>query len=116
LQNLVIQAAQSQQPVDRITRFGNYFDNTTVYIGKYIGRDLFLQGMVSIRYDENQMEWGGIRAEVDLGIEMRTPLFDIGFNIVPLHVENLFVNDVSITVSRRWSFKYWRDLFSSGKG
>jgi hypothetical protein len=93
-----------QDPIDRNGRVGNYFDNTTVFLGKYFGPDMFGQAMLSFRYDENQPDWGGLSPELDLGIELRGPLFDIRWNFAPRHWENIFINDHSFTLTWRRSF------------
>jgi hypothetical protein len=104
LQNWVLQVTGLRDPVDRIGGVGNYFDNTTVFLGKYFGPDMFGQSMVSLRYDENQPNWGGLTFEWDFGIELRGPLFDIRWNFTPSHWENMFINDLSFTLSWRRSF------------
>ena len=105
LQNVVIQATQlTDTTTDRTYRLGNYFDNTTVFIGKYFGAEIFGEAMLSFRYEENKMEWGGLVLEPELGLEMRNPLFDIRFNMAPLHPENMFVDDVSFSLIWRRSF------------
>jgi hypothetical protein len=104
LQNALLQFTGIRDPVDRIGRVGNYFDNTTVFLGKYIGADMFAQVMLSTRYNENKIDWWGIELEGDIGIELRGPLFDIRWNVIPLHPENLFIDDVSFTLTWRRSF------------
>jgi hypothetical protein len=109
LQNAIIRATGLQGPVDRIGGVGNYFDNTTVFVGKYIGANMFAQGMLSFRYDENRrssgwLTYGGLILEPDIGIELRSPHFSIRWNVVFLHPENLFIDDNSFTLTWRWSF------------
>jgi hypothetical protein len=115
LQNALFQATGLRDPVDRNGGVGNYFDNTTVFLGKYLGTDVFGQAMFSFRYDANRMVFGGISSsgvtlgsgmslEADFGVEIRGPLFDIRWNFVPLHPENLFINDNSISLIWNWSF------------
>jgi hypothetical protein len=104
LQNAVLRVTGLQDPIDRNGRVGNYFDNTTVFLGKYFGPDMFGQAMLSLRYDENQPDWGGLTPELDLGIELRGPLFDIRWNFTPRHWENIFINDHSFTLVWRRSF------------
>ena len=106
LQNAVTSATAGlgQPPVDRNSRVGNYFDNTTVFIGKYIGQDMFIQGMLSLRYDENNPDFGGIKFEPDIGIELQSPLFNIRWDFFPDHPENWWVNDNSITLTWSKSF------------
>jgi hypothetical protein len=104
LQNAVFRATGLQDPVDRIGGVGNYFDNTTVFIGKYIGRDMFVQTMLSLRYDENKTTLGGLSFEPDIGVELQNPLFGIRWDFIPSHRENWFVDDNSITLTWRRSF------------
>jgi len=91
-------SALGQSSVDRSNRLGNYFDNTTVFVGKYIGQDMFIQGMLSVRYDENVLTMGGLKFEPDIGIEFTTPLFNIRWDFFPYSPENWWVNDNSITL------------------
>lgn len=107
LHNVVVQAAGGQlfgSAVDNPYRAGNYFDNTTVFIGKYFGMDLFGEAMLSFKYDETKQNWGGMVLEPEFGLEMRNPLFDIRLNVNPLHPENLFVDDISFSLLWRRSF------------
>jgi hypothetical protein len=98
-----------QSPVDRTGGVGNYFNNTTVFGGKYVGQDMFVQGMVSMRYDANKTSLGGLTFAPDIGVELQSPLFsvpwDVQFSIrwdfIPTHPENWYVNDNSITLT--WS-------------
>ena len=94
-------AAIGLDPVDRNPRVGNYFDNTTVFMGKYVGQFMFIQGMLSMRFDENNPDFGGLRFEPDIGIELQSPLFNIRWDFFPYHPENWWVNDNSITLT--WS-------------
>jgi len=105
LHNVFLQAT-TNQPLgdDRTYRVGNYFDNSTVFIGKYFGSAMFGQAMLSFKYDENKVTWGGLKLEPEIGLEMRNPLFDIRFNMVPLHPENWFINDVSLSLIWQRSF------------
>jgi len=107
LQNVVFQAAGGQftnSASGKPFRLGNYFDNTTVFLGKYIGTDLFGEAMLSFKYDENKIDWGGLVLEPELGFELRNPLFNIQFNMVLIHPENLFINDVSFSLVWRRTF------------
>jgi len=91
-----------QTPVDRNASVGNYFDNTTVFGGKYVGQDMFIQGMLSMRYDANKV--GSIALAPDIGIELQNPLFSIRWDFNPAHPENWYFSDNSITLSKSWSF------------
>jgi hypothetical protein len=104
LQNAVFRAAGLQDPVDRIGGVGNYFDNTTVFVGKYVGRDMFVQAMASLRYDKNKTTFGGLSFEPDIGVELQSPFFDIRWDFIPSHPENWYVDDNSFTFTWRRSF------------
>jgi hypothetical protein len=105
LQNAVLNmTGLNQTPVDRSSRVGNYFDNTTVFGGKYIGQDMFVQGMLSMRYDENQSSLGGLKLEPDIGVELQSPFFNIRWDFIPYHPENWWINDNSITLTWSKSF------------
>jgi hypothetical protein len=102
LQNAFFSATGLMQtPVDRNGGVGNYFDNTTIFLGKYIGSAMFVQSMLSLRYDKNL---GGLRFAPDIGVELETPLFNVRWDFVPAHPENWYVNDNSITLTWRKSY------------
>ena len=96
-------------PVDRNAGLGNYFDNTTVYMGKFFGSDVFLQGMLTLQVNEaNARELlGGLSLETELGIEWKTPFFLLRWDFSP-DIENdadkLFINDHSFTFTWRKTF------------
>ena len=107
LQNALLQASGIlDTPVDRTASLGNYFDNTTLYLGKYFGPDFFIQSMVSLRYDpENKNSLsGGLVIEPEIGAELRSPLFTVNWNFVPKAGDRLFINSQSVTISWKWSF------------
>ncbi|MCL1814924.1 MAG: translocation/assembly module TamB [Treponema sp.] len=103
LQNALFEAVRNRDPEEQPSTMGNYLDNTAVFMGKYIGRDLFFQTILSFRYDQYQREFGGMKLEPEIGFDLRTPLFDVRWNLRPLYGENLFVSDQSISLIWRWS-------------
>jgi hypothetical protein len=107
LQNAVASSGSTvlgQAPVDRIYRVGNYFDNTTVFIGKYVGQDMFVQSTLTMKYDENSQTFGGLRFQPDIGLELQSPFFNIRWSFFPYHPENWWVDDHSITLIWSKSF------------
>ena len=105
-QNLILQVpgASTQYNTERSNRVGNYFDNSAVFIGKYFGADIFGEALLSFKYDENKPSFGGMKLEPELALEMRNPLFDIRLNFSPLHPENWFINDLSLSLVWRRTF------------
>jgi hypothetical protein len=95
--------AQTHTQTQNEMRIGNYFDNTTVFLGKYIGAGLFVQAMFSLRYDPLRTDMGGLWIEPDLGMEFKGPLFDIRWDLVPAHPENIWITDNKITLSKKWT-------------
>lgn len=84
--------------------------------------DVFGQVMLSFRYDENRTTFGdisqggvtlgaGISLEPEVGVEFRGPLFDVQLNFTPRHVENMFVDDLSFTLSWKRSIRNLSDLW-----
>jgi hypothetical protein len=110
LQNLFCRSTGLMpQLVDR-NGWVNYFDNTTVFGGKYIGPDMFVQGMLSMRYDASKTTLGGMSFQPDIGFELQGPVvfnnfnFRIRWDFVPEHPENWYANDNSITLTVSRSF------------
>ncbi|MDR0409690.1 MAG: translocation/assembly module TamB domain-containing protein [Spirochaetaceae bacterium] len=97
-------AAQLQPQSQNQMQLGNYFDNTTVFLGKYIGAGLFLQAMLSLRYDPLGVGgMDGLLIEPDLSMEFKGPLFDIRWDLVPTRRENIWISDNKITLSKKWT-------------
>ena len=89
---------------------GNYFDNSTVYIGKYFGTSLYADAMLHWTYDENKdlsdSGSGGIVFQPEIGLEMEAPFANIRWNFAP-DLENFsdsVVSSASVTLSWRFTF------------
>jgi len=83
---------------------GNFFDNSSVSVGKYIGQDMFFQTMLKIKYDEKSTMLGGATFEPEIGIEFQTPFFNIRWDYFsPELKKNFWVNN-SITLMWNKSF------------
>ncbi|MCL2271570.1 MAG: translocation/assembly module TamB [Treponema sp.] len=107
IQNAVVSTSSAMfnlSPIDRIGSVGNYIDNTTVFIGKYVGQDMFVQSTVKLKYDENSVLFGGLKIEPDFGIELQSPFVNIRWAFFPYHPENWWINDNSVTLFWSKSF------------
>jgi hypothetical protein len=122
LQNWLFYNTGIRDPVDRIGGVGNYFDNTTVFLGKYFRPDVFGQAMFSFRYDENRTGFGnlseggfslggGVSLEADIGVEFQGPILDFQLNFAPRHLENMFIDGLSLNIVWRRSFYNLSDLW-----
>lgn len=87
--------------------FGNFFDNSTVYIGKYLGSALYVDAMLNLQYDEKRRseENLGILFRPEFGVEMESPFVNIRWNIAPdieAMMQKQFVPSSSVSFS--WKF------------
>ena len=112
LQNMVVTGATelgfNNSTSDRRNNgsVGNFFDNTTVFVGKYIGQYMFAQAMLTLKKDETSDFLGGIRVEPDIGIELQSPFLTIRWDLYPYFPANWdsWVTGNSITLSWSKSF------------
>ncbi len=112
-QNIVRGAVGEEQPegepIDTTgPSLGEYFDNTSVFLGKYLGTDLFLELLVRVqaadRRDPEVQELGGLSVDSELTLEFQTPFFNLDWNFFPRNPQELFVTDSTFTFS--WGFSY----------
>ncbi len=86
----------------------NFFDNTTVYIGKYFGNALYADAMVRLSYDKNRVNDGstlqGLIFKPEIGFEMDSPLAKIRWSLAP-DLSDLGRNDFTIIPSLTLSWK-----------
>ncbi|MGP1439896.1 MAG: hypothetical protein ACTTJ3_04055 [Treponema sp.] len=92
---------------------GNYFDNTSVYIGKYFGSQIYADALLHLSYYDPLLARGNITRKPvygnllfmpELGLEMATPFFLLRSSISPTRSDTLFVSDTKLTFS--WKFSY----------
>ena len=90
---------------------GNFFDNSTVYMGKYFGRSLYVDSLMHLSYDENRVNDtyapGGLQFQPEIGLEIESPFVNIRWNMAPklseFRTANL-VDSTSVTLSWKFSF------------
>lgn len=112
IQNAVLGSTMQPETGGPMT-IGNYFDNTTVYMGKYLGSAMYADLLTHFSYydpksaknaGDAQGVYGNMLIQPELGLEVTTPLFMLRWAIMPSHPETLFVSDNSVTLS--WKFSY----------
>lgn len=86
----------------------NFFDNTTVYIGKYFGNALYADAMVRLSYNKNRINDGstlqGLVFKPEIGFEMDSPLAKIRWSLAP-DLSDLARNNITIIPSLTLSWK-----------
>lgn len=108
LQNALKQSLNTDQNTKYT--FGNYFDNSTVYIGKYFGSNLYADAMLQWSYDSSKYKEGdpvsGIVFQPELGFELAAPFANIRWSYAPDlgSLLDSFVSATSITLSWKYSF------------
>jgi len=96
---------------------GNFFDNSTVYIGKYLGNALYADWLFHIAYDESRVQGAAGQNDIsalvfqqELGLEMDSPFATIRWSLAPEidsdfgFMKNLLVPYASISLS--WKFVF----------
>ncbi len=91
------------------TNPSNFLDNTTVYIGKYIGTDLYLDAMFRLVYATGSSldgSKGRLVLQPEIGLELPSPFATIRWSIAPdiTSAQNLWVPNTSISLSWKFSF------------
>ena len=91
--------------------FGNLFDNSTVYIGKYLGSDLYVDAMLNVSYDDRkqqeQVSVGNLTFQPEFGLELESPLGNFRWNVAPdinALLNKQFVPSTSLTLSWKFTF------------
>lgn len=91
--------------------FSNFFDNSTVYIGKYFGSVIYTDAMLHWTYDETKNDNGvvtkGLVFQPEFGFELNSPYVNMRLGVAPnleSIKQNLWMPATSITLSWKHSF------------
>ena len=110
LQNAVKQGLGMNKNPGNTPSVGNYFDNSTVYIGKYFGSSLYADALLQWTYDEAKATRDGssqgLVFQPELGFELSSPFANIRWNFAPDlgALQNSWVPATSVTLSWRFTF------------
>ncbi len=115
IQNALLTAIDpADEDAQEITpSLGTYLNNTSIFMGRYLGDAVFGQVLLELRSqdfeEENQdedgfQELGGVLIDSEISLEWQTPFFLLEWAIAPQNPEELFVRDN--TFSFLWSFRY----------
>jgi len=91
---------------------GNFFDNSTVYIGKYIGSALYVDAMLNMSAsdyrDTDYLSANSILFQPEFGLELELPVlnirWDMAWNIVPGMAFQSFVPSTSVSLNWKFTF------------
>nr|MCR5606668.1 translocation/assembly module TamB [Treponema sp.] len=114
VQNAIAQSV-NQKSTDNEYTVGNFFDNSSVYIGKYFGSSLYVDSLMRLSYDETKVADGtsstGLIFQPEIGFELQAPFANIRWDIAPdvstnqsLLLSSLWVQATSITLSWKIDF------------
>lgn len=89
---------------------GNYFDNSTVYVGKYFGSNIYADALMHWSYDDTRindgMTFNGLVFKPEIGLELESPFMSIRWNMAPdisAMINHKFSMDASVTLSWKWA-------------
>lgn len=89
---------------------GSYFDNSTLYFGKYLGSHLYMDAMLHTSFDRSRVDdpltANGLVFKPEIGLELESPFANIRWNMAPdisSAMLNKFSASTSITLSWKWA-------------
>ena len=91
---------------------GNFFDNSTVYIGKYIGSALYVDAMLNMSasdyVDVDYLSTGSLLFQPELGLELELPVmnirWDMTWDLTPGLKFKSYVPATSLSLSWKHNF------------
>ncbi len=86
------------------TRLSNQelLDNTSIFLGKYFGDLIYMEGLVSINLENNNIDQ--LTPELELGLEYITPFFLFNWRVTPKDPSSLFITDNEISFFWRLTY------------
>lgn len=91
---------------------GNFLDNSTVYIGKYIGSALYVDAMLNMtaaeKTDAEYLSTNGILFQPEFGLELEFPIINIRWDMswdlsTNMHLKS-YVPSTSVSLSWKFTF------------
>lgn len=89
----------------------NFFDNTTVYIGKYFGNAIYADALLRLSYNKNRVNDAstlkGLILKPEIGLEMAAPFANIRWSLAP-DLSEIAKNNIVIipALTLSWKFSY----------
>lgn len=102
---------REEESENKNLKIGNFFDNSTVYLGKYFGSSLYMDALMHWSYDETRIDdsmiSSGLIFRPEFGLEVESPFGNIRWNMSP-DINGIrndrFVSSTSVTLSWKFSF------------
>lgn len=111
LQNTIMQGLDMGNRRENSSVIGNLFDNSTVYIGKYFGKDVYADALLHWSYDKRDGSSGeamgkGLVFHPEIGLEFNAPFANIRWNFAPdlSDFQESWAKATSVTLSWRFAF------------
>ena len=109
-QNLLREVIQEPAyPLDTgLPSLGKYLDKTSVFLGKYLGTNLFLELLLQFQavspLQQQVREFGAVKIDSELLLEWKTPFFLLEWSFFPKTWKDLFIPDNKFAFS--WKLSY----------
>lgn len=110
LQNTLNLGFSGKLATENLT-IGNFLDNSTVYIGKYLNSSIYIDAMLHVSLEDsgvnNKLSLGSLVFQPEFGMEMESPFANIRVNVAPdinALLNNQFVPSTSLTLSWKFTF------------
>ncbi len=91
------------------TSLGRYLDNTTVFLGRYFGNDIFLEAMFRINANTRLMtgykHTDDLSIDSELSLEWKTPLFLLDVTYAP-DIGNLRETYLDFSLGLSWGYSF----------
>ena len=110
LQNTLNLGLSGKLANEKLT-IGNFLDNSTVYIGKYLNSSIYVDAMLHVSLEDSSINnitsFGSLIFQPEFGMEMESPFANIRVNVAPdinALLNNQFVPSTSLTLSWKFAF------------
>ena len=109
LQNILLEALPGLSADSFLSPIARYLDNTTMYIGKYLFDNLYLQGMLHFRQDTvkggNPFLANDLKIETELSVEWTNPLATFSLFTQPEELSVFdFFDTMGFSITKRFDF------------
>ncbi|MCR5188706.1 MAG: translocation/assembly module TamB [Treponema sp.] len=110
LQNTLNLGFSGKLATENLT-IGNFLDNSTVYIGKYLNSSIYVDAMLHVSLEDSSINnitsFGSLIFQPEFGMELESPFANIRVNVAPdinALLNNQFVPSTSLTLSWKFAF------------